>query len=323
MDRHSETCKLQHECSQKLESCNHALTKLSLCVTQKRALIEALNRPYVDYHSLKDSEKIQSLAEKSARVLETNPRHAVHKLEKYHHRISLILKASSPQHSFQQKEHEEDQAQQQGSTLSSLSPETHYDKELLSISKKIGHVIREKLLTMQTIEDQLALLTARDGAAASATATAAATPSIISPSLTASDLDGFQSANNVVPRSQSASAIGSQSDFLSQPPILTRMTTSSSFWGGRKKKSKNKEGSRSTTKPPLPLLQSSQTMTGLSGKQRAIPNGGYGQGSGGPNQPWFGSGIGQSQSSHFLHLRRESAGSDFSANGMYWSCDLR
>ncbi|GJJ69241.1 serine/threonine-protein kinase RIM15 [Entomortierella parvispora] len=313
LDRHSETCKLQHECSQKLESCNHALSKLSLCVIQRRASIEALNRPYVDYHSLEDSEKIQSLAEKSSRVLETNPRHAVHKLEKYHHRISIILKASSPQHSFQQKD-DEDQSQQQGDALSSQSSEPHYDKELLSISKKIAHVIREKLLTMQTIQDQLALLTARDGAAVSVTTGATVTPSIISSSLTTSDLDGFHSASTVVSRSQSASAISSQSDFLSQPPILTRMTTSTSFWGGRKKKSKNKEGSRSTTKPPLPLLHSSQTMTGLSGKQRANPSGSYGQAAGGPHQPWLGSGIGQSQSSQFLHLRRESAGSDFSAN---------
>ncbi|KAG0053943.1 hypothetical protein BGZ83_000169, partial [Gryganskiella cystojenkinii] len=301
LDRHSETCKLQHECSQKLESCNHALSKLSSCVAQRRTLIDARNRPYVDYHSLKDSERIQSLAEKASRVMESSPRQAVRKLEKYHQRMNSILQAASPQQSFQLPEDEQDQ------TLSSLSSVAHYDEELLSISKKISHVIREKLLTMQTIQDQLALLTGRDGPVS------AGGSSMMSPSATTSDLDGFNSNGKLVSRSQSASVISSQSDFLNQPPISTGLTTSTSFWGGRKKKNKNKDGSssRSMTKPPLPLLQPSQTMTGLSGKS-ASSSGSHSQGHG-PVQTWLGSGMGQT-SVFPSHLRRESGGSDFSTN---------
>lgn len=202
LDRHSETCKLQHECSQKLESCNHALSKLSTCVWQRRELIAAMNRPYVDYHSLRDSEKIQALSEKACLVLESNPRHAIRKLEKYHNKINSILQESR---------------------------NSAYDDELFSISKKIGHVIREKLLTMQTIQDQLTLLTNRDAG-----------------------LD----ANAIMGRSQSASAISFQSDLQS---------ASTSFWGGRKKSKKVKEGGRSKKLPlPLPI---SQTVIGISGKR--------------------------------------------------------
>jgi hypothetical protein len=270
----------------------------------------ALDRPFMDYHSLKDWEKTQSLAEKSARVLETNPQHAVRKLEKYYHRISHILQTTSPQHPLQQKQ--EEQPQRQDETLSSLPSGIHFDEELLGISKKIAHVIREKLLTMQMIQNQLALLTARDGAAVSATAA----PSTMSSSLTTSDMDSLNDDSNALPRSQSANAIGSHSDFLNQPPITMGITTSTSFWSGRKKKSKNKEGvsSRPITKPPLPLLQPSQTMTGLSGKQQASPSGSYGHnlGKGVPGQPYLGGGVG----SRFPHrLRRESAGSDISTNG--------
>ncbi|KAF8934346.1 hypothetical protein BGZ58_005774 [Dissophora ornata] len=210
LDRHSETCKLQHECSQKLESCNHALGKLGACVWQRRELIAAMNRPYVDYHSLKDSEKVQVLCEKACLVLESNPRHAIRKLEKYHNKMNNILQDS------------------RNST---------YDDELFSIAKKVAHVIREKLLTIQTIQDQLALLTNRDAG-----------------------LDG----NGTMGRSQSASAISSQGEF--QP-------TSTSFWGGRRKsKLKAKDGIRST-KPPLPLPVS-QTMTGISGKRTGSNTGG-------------------------------------------------
>lgn len=235
LDRHSETCKLQHECSQTLESCNHALGKLSSCVWQRRELIEAMNRPYVDYHSVKDAEKIQTLSEKACLVSESNPRQAIRKLEKYFHRVNHIL-------------HE--------------SKKAAYDDELFGISKKIEHVIGEKLATMQTIQDQLTLLANRDA---------------------------LQDANStgIVPRSQSASAISSQSDQQAAP---------TSFWGGRKnKKSKTKDGIIRSTKPPLPL-QSSQTMTGLAGK-KINPN------------AWANHG------SFSSHMRRESTGSNYSAHG--------
>ncbi|KAF9938027.1 hypothetical protein BGZ65_000575, partial [Modicella reniformis] len=137
LDRHSETCKLQHECSQKLESCNHALGKLGACVGQRRESIADLDRPYVDYHSLKDAEKIQVLSEKACLVLESNPRHAIRKLDKYHNKIKNILQESR---------------------------NSAYDEELFNVTKKIAHVIIEKLTTMQTIQDQLALLTSRDAA---------------------------------------------------------------------------------------------------------------------------------------------------------------
>ncbi|KAF8986345.1 hypothetical protein BGZ52_009062 [Haplosporangium bisporale] len=233
LDRHSETCKLQHECSQTLESCNHALGKLSSCVWQRRELIEAMNRPYVDYHSVKDAEKIQALSEKACLVSELNPRQAIRKLEKYLHKVSHIL-------------HE--------------SKKAAYDFELFGITKKIAYVIREKLATMQTIQDLLTLLANRDA---------------------------MQDANNtsIVPRSQSASAISSQSDHQAAP---------TSFWGGRKnKKSKIKDGIVRSTKPPLPL-QSSQTMTGIAGK-KINPN------------TWANHG------SFSSHMRRESTGSNYSA----------
>ena len=203
LDRHSETCKLQHECSQKLESCNHALGKLSVCVWQRRGAIAAMDRPYMDYHSLKAAEKIQVFSEKALLVLETNPRHAIRKLEKYYNKINHLLHESHC---------------------------SAYDEELFSVTKKIAHVIREKLLTMQKIQDQLALLTSRDAA-----------------------LD----PNGAISRSQSTSAISSQGEMQSTP---------TSFWGGRKKsKLKMKEGLR-PSKPPLPS-KSSQTTTGLSGKR--------------------------------------------------------
>ncbi|KAF9377526.1 hypothetical protein CPC16_011786 [Podila verticillata] len=233
LDRHSETCKLQHECSQTLESCNHALGKLSSCVWQRRELIEAMNRPYVDYHSVKDAEKIQALSEKACLVSESNPRQAIRKLEKYLHKVNHIL-------------HE--------------SKKAAYDFELFGITKKIAYVIREKLATMQTIQDLLTLLANRDA---------------------------MQDANNtsIVPRSQSASAISSQSDHQAAP---------TSFWGGRKnKKSKIKDGIVRSTKPPLPL-QSSQTMTGIAGK-KINPN------------TWANHG------SFSSHMRRESTGSNYSA----------
>ncbi|KAI1297543.1 hypothetical protein EDD11_007099, partial [Mortierella claussenii] len=216
LDRHSETCKLQHECSQKLESCNHALGKLSACVWQRKELIAAMNRPYLDYHSLRDSEKIQILSEKACLALESNPRQAVRKLEKYHHKINNLLQ--EPRNAA-------------------------YDEELFSISKKIAHVIGEKLLTMQTIQDQLALLTSRD-ASLDAAAIAQA---------------------GVLGRSQSASAISSQGE---QQP------SSTSFWGSRKKsKTKSKENTLPrSTKPPLPLpLPSSQTSTGITRKRAGAP----------------------------------------------------
>ncbi|KAF9177830.1 hypothetical protein BGZ50_008317 [Haplosporangium sp. Z 11] len=232
LDRHSKTCKLQHECSQNLESCNHALGKLSACVLQRRELIAAMNRPYMDYHSLKDCEKIQTLSEKACLTPETNPRNAVRKLEKYYHKVNNILQESR---------------------------NMAYDEELFSISKKIAHVIHEKLQTMQTIHDQLSLLTNRDIG--------------IDP-------------NGAVARSQSASAISSQSD---------HQVASTSFWGGKKKsKLKVKDGLTRLTKPPLPL-QSSQTTIGLSGKRS------------GPNS-WA------EQGSSSSHARRESTGSNFSAN---------
>ncbi|KAF9337656.1 hypothetical protein BG006_003569 [Podila minutissima] len=234
LDRHSETCKLQHECSQTLESCNHALGKLSSCVWQRRELIEAMNRPYVDYHSVKDAEKIRTLSEKACLVSESNPRQAIRKLEKYHHKVNHVL-------------HE--------------SKKAAYDDELFGITKKIAHVIREKLATMQTIQDQLTLLASRDA---------------------------LQEANStgIVPRSQSASAISSQSDHQATP---------TSFWGARKsKKSKTKDGIVRSTKPPLPL-QSSQTMTGLSGK-KVNPNGRA------------------NQESFSNHMRRESTGSSYSGH---------
>ncbi|KAF9364746.1 hypothetical protein BGX34_000550 [Mortierella sp. NVP85] len=201
LDRHSETCKLQHECSQKLESCNHALGKLSVCVWQRREAIAAMDRPYMDYHSLKDAEKIQVFSEKALLVLETNPRHAIRKLEKYYNKINHLLQES---HS------------------------SAYDEELFSITRKIAHVIREKLLTMQKIQDQLVLLTR----------------------------DASLDPNGAISRSHSTSAISSQGE-----------TQSTSFWGGRKKsKSKMKEGLMRPGKPPLPS-KSSQTTTGLSGKR--------------------------------------------------------
>lgn len=237
LDRHSETCKLQHECSQKLESCNHALGKLSACVWQRRELIEAMNRPYVDYHSIRDSEKIQILSQKASLVLESNPRNAIRKLEKYHQKINNMLQDSR---------------------------NPAYDEELISITKKIAHVIREKLATMRTIQDQLSQLTGREGG-----------------------------DNAIVIRSQSASAISSQSE-------LQQSTSSTSFWGGRKKsKSKPKDGVTRSTKPPLPL-QSSQTMTGIAGK-RISPI----------------SRVDQGVASK--HSRRESTGSNFSNNGMVFS----
>ncbi|KAG0280247.1 hypothetical protein BGZ96_001616 [Linnemannia gamsii] len=210
LDRHSETCKLQHECSQKLESCNHALGKLSACVWQRKELIEAMNRPYVDYHSIKDSEKIQVLAQKASLVLESNPRNAIRKLEKYHQKINNMLQDSRS---------------------------SAFDEELFSISKKIAHVIREKLATMRTIQEQLSQLTVRDGV-----------------------------DNGIVIRSQSASAISSQSE-------LQPSSSSTSFWGSRKKsKSKPKDGVTRSTKPPLPL-QSSQTMTGIADLEMAHSGG--------------------------------------------------
>ncbi|KAG0357218.1 hypothetical protein BGZ54_000407, partial [Gamsiella multidivaricata] len=233
LDRHSETCKLQHECSQKLESCNHALGKLSVCVWQRREVIAAMNRPYMDYHSLKDSEKIQTLSEKACLVLESNPRHALRKLEKYHHKINGLLQESR---------------------------NSAYDGELFSISKKIAHVIREKLLTMQTIQDQLALLTARDAGV---------------------DANGF------ISRSQSASAISSQSEVQS---------VSTSFWGSRKKsKAKPKDGLSRSTKPPL-SLPISQTTMGISGKRTGLSSR-------------------ADQGSSSNHTRRESTGSSLSAHG--------
>ncbi|KAG0081056.1 hypothetical protein BGZ92_000384, partial [Podila epicladia] len=234
LDRHSETCKLQHECSQTLESCNHALGKLSSCVWQRRDLIEAMNRPYVDYHSVKDAEKIQTFSEKACLVSESNPRQAIRKLEKYLHKVNHVL-------------HE--------------SKKAAYDDELFCITKKIAHVIREKLATMQTIQDQLTLLANRDA---------------------------LQEASSIgiVPRSQSASAISSQSD---------HQAATTSFWGARKsKKSKHKDGIVRSTKPPLPL-QSSQTMTGLAGK-KVNPNG------------WA------NQESFSHHTRRESTGSNYSGH---------
>ncbi|KAG0206964.1 hypothetical protein BGX28_001713 [Mortierella sp. GBA30] len=243
LDRHSETCKLQHECSQKLESCNHALGKLSACVWQRRELIEAMNRPYVDYHSIKDSEKIQTLSEKACLVVESNPRNAVRKLEKYHQKITHILQDSR---------------------------NSAYDEELFSISKKIAHIIQEKLTTMQTIQDQLSLLTNRDAG-----------------------MGMGVDASGMVTRSQSASAISSQSD---HQLALSSSTTSTSFWGGRKKsKNKGKDGlTRSTTKPPLPL-QPSQTTMGLSGKRTGAP--------------W-------ADNAGSNHTRRESTGSNFSVNDL-------
>ncbi|KAF9910233.1 hypothetical protein EC991_006961 [Linnemannia zychae] len=228
LDRHSETCKLQHECSQKLESCNHALGKLSACVWQRRELIEAMNRPYVDYHSLKDSEKIQVLSQKASLVLESNPRNAIRKLEKYHQKINNMLQDSR---------------------------NSAYDEELFNISKKIAHVVREKLVTMRTIQDRLSLLTGRDGG-----------------------------ENGIVIRSQSASAISSQSE-------LQPSASSTSFWGSKKKsKSKPKDDVTRSTKPPLPL-QSSHTMTGIAGKRISPVS-------------WVDS----------KHSRRESTGSNFSNN---------
>ncbi|CAO3574708.1 unnamed protein product [Mortierella alpina] len=243
LDRHSETCKLQHECSQKLESCNHALGKLGACVWQRRGAIESLNRPYVDYHSLKDSEKIQMLADKACLVVESNLRQAVRKLDKYHHKMMHILQDSKNY--------------------------SAYDDELYSISEKIAHVIREKLSTIQTIQEQLSLLTNRDA--------------------------GMDSSG-MVTRSQSASAISSQSDL--QQHQQAREGTSTSFWGGRKK-SKSSKASRDglTTKPPLPL-QTSQTTIGLSGRRG---------GNGGPGGSW-------NEGSATSHIRRESTGSNFSAN---------
>ncbi|KAF9537926.1 hypothetical protein EC957_007444, partial [Mortierella hygrophila] len=234
LDRHSETCKLQHECSQKLESCNHALGKLSACVWQRRELIEAMNRPYVDYHSIRDSEKIQILSQKSSLVLESNPRNAIRKLEKYHQKINNMLQDSR---------------------------NPAYDGELMSITKKIAHVIREKLATMRTIQDQLSQLTGRDGG-----------------------------DNGIVIRSQSASAISSQSE-------LQQSSSSTSFWGGRKKsKSKPKDGVTRSTKPPLPI-QSSQTMTGITGKRISPIS-------------WVEQGFASK------HSRRESTGSNFSNNDL-------
>ncbi|KAF8978205.1 hypothetical protein BGZ46_006723 [Entomortierella lignicola] len=232
LDRHSETCKLQHECSQKLESCNHALSKLSTCVWQRRDLISAKNRPYVDYHSIKDSEKIQTLSEKAFLVQESNPRHAIRKLEKYLQKIDNLLQESR---------------------------NTAHDEELFNISKRISHVIREKLLTMQTIQDQLTLLTTRDAG-----------------------LD----TSSVISRSQSASAISSQSEV--QP-------SSTSFWSSRKKsKSKTKDGLPRSTKPPLPLT-TSQTTANIMGKRNGLNS-------------W----LDQGASSN--HSRRESTGSNFSAH---------
>ncbi|KAF9580689.1 hypothetical protein BGW38_002566, partial [Lunasporangiospora selenospora] len=170
LDRHSEACKLHHECSQNLESYNHALSKLSACVYQRRQYIEAMNRPYMDYHSLKDSEKIQALAEKACLVQESNPRNAIRKLEKYHHKISNIQRESR---------------------------NMSYDEELIGISKKTGYFIYEKLRTMRTIQDQISLLASRN---------------------VSSSLD----PNSLVTRSQSASAISSQSEMQS--------SSSSSFW---------------------------------------------------------------------------------------------
>ncbi|KAG9323371.1 hypothetical protein KVV02_007485 [Mortierella alpina] len=247
LDRHSETCKLQHECSQKLESCNHALGKLGACVWQRREVIESHNRPYVDYHSLKDSEKIQMLAEKACLVVESNLRQAVRKLDKYHHKMMHILQDSKNY--------------------------SAYDDELFNISEKIAHVIREKLSTIQTIQEQLSLLTNRDA--------------------------GMDSSG-MVTRSQSASAISSQSDL--QQHQQAREGTSTSFWGGRKKSKSSKASkdgltTRSTTKPPLPL-QTSQTIIGLSGRRT---------GSGGPGGSW-------TEGSATNHIRRESTGSNFSAN---------
>ncbi|KAF9275415.1 hypothetical protein BGZ68_010816, partial [Mortierella alpina] len=247
LDRHSETCKLQHECSQKLESCNHALGKLGACVWQRREVIESLNRPYVDYHSLKDSEKIQMLAEKSCLVVESNLRQALRKLDKYHSKMMHILQDSKNY--------------------------SAYDDELFNISEKIAHVIRQKLSTMQTIQEQLSLLTNRDA--------------------------GMDSSG-MVTRSQSASAISSQSDL--QQHQLAREGTSTSFWGGRKKSKSSKASkdgfaTRPTTKPPLPL-QSSQTAIGLSGRRT---------GGGGPGGSW-------AEGSATNHIRRESTGSNFSVN---------
>ncbi|KAF9394164.1 hypothetical protein BGX21_010466 [Mortierella sp. AD011] len=202
LDRHSETCKLQHECSQKLESCNHALNKLSTCVWQRRDLIAGMNRPYVDYHSIKDSDKIQILSEKAYLVQESNPRHAIRKLEKYYQKVESILRESH--HSA-------------------------HDEELINISKRIARVIHEKLETMQTIQDQLILLTTRDAG-----------------------LD----TTGAISRSQSASAISSQSE--NQP-------ASTSFWGGRRKSKKTKESLPRSTKSSMPLT-TSQTTGNIVGK---------------------------------------------------------
>ncbi|KAF9576041.1 hypothetical protein EC968_000601 [Mortierella alpina] len=244
LDRHSETCKLQHECSQKLESCNHALGKLGACVWQRREVIESLNRPYVDYHSLKDSEKIQMLAEKACLVVESNLRQASRKLDKYHHKMMHILQDSKNY--------------------------SAYDDELYNISEKIAHVIREKLSTIQTIQEQLSLLTNRDAS---------------------------MDSSGMVTRSQSASAISSQSDL--QQHQQAREGTSTSFWGGRKKSKSSKASkdmltTRPMTKPPLPL-QTSQTTIGLSGRRA------------GGSGPW-------TEGSTTNHIRRESTGSNFSAN---------
>ncbi|KAF9108899.1 hypothetical protein BGX27_008185 [Mortierella sp. AM989] len=231
LDRHSETCKLQHECSQKLESCNHALSKLSSCVWQRRDLIAAM-KPHVDYHSIKDSEKIQALAEKAYLVQESNPRHAIRKLEKYYQKIESIIQESR---------------------------NSAHDEELLGISKRISNVMREKLLTIQTIQDQLTLLTTRDAA-----------------------LD----TTGIISRSQSASAISSQSEI--QPAPTT-------FWGGRRKsKSKAKDGLPRSNKPPLPLT-TSQTTGNISGKRNGLNS-------------WMDQGASPN------HSRRESTGSNFSAN---------
>ncbi|KAF9352546.1 hypothetical protein BGX26_009666 [Mortierella sp. AD094] len=207
LDRHSETCKLQHECSQKLESCNHALNKLSTCVWQRRDLIAGMSRSYVDYHSIKDSDKVQILSEKAYLVQESNPRHAIRKLEKYCQKVDSILRESR---------------------------NSAHDEELFNISKRISRVIHEKLETMQTIQDQLTLLTTRDAG-----------------------LD----TTGVISRSQSASAISSQSEM--QP-------ASTSFWGSRRKSKKAKDGLPRSTKPPLPLT-TSQTTGSIVGK-RAGPN---------------------------------------------------
>ncbi|KAF9970220.1 hypothetical protein BGZ73_007102, partial [Actinomortierella ambigua] len=297
LDRHSETCKLQHECSMKLEDCNYALDKLRTCVFQRRESILAMNRPYMDYHNLKDSQYLQMLAHKACAVTESDPRYAIMKLEKYLGKLVALLNEAG---------------------------NTALDEELLRVARKTEQVVRKKLDTMQTIQDQLNLLIMREQAATQMHMSQSSMNMTMSttPATTASP-----HPTNLFSRSQSTGALLTSSTLVASASVpsgggagnvsstTSKQTagsgasgvissSSSPFWGGKRKQSKVKA-----------INTSNSTVTGVpasSSMSLASTWASSGNGSLAVRKKSTNSWI--SQGSLSSHKRRESATSNFSAH---------